>query len=595
MHRLLSRLALALLVLGVALPASATTFYVATTGGNDARSCVTAQTIGTPKATLNSAVACLTPGDTLDVRAGTYAESLLNNIPSGTSWNAKVRIVAHTGETVWMHPTSGSYVINIRGLSQYIEFDGINVDGDGVISNAIKIESYNASNHPHHIRIQNAEVMGASTTADTDQSRSGILITDMDGLSTGSNELINLAIHRMRSKYIGTSNQGSVGLYIQGPSNLVDGCDFYDFRFGGFQIYSAYGYPSNSNIIRNSKVHDPTRVTGAPHVGMTVYSTTSGTLIYNNLIYNIQSDGANTKGIEYGTGAAGVGLYNNTFYNVSGTAIHVQANVNTVKNNIVYGSTTAAILASGTVASNNLLGTSPSFTDAAGGDFTLQTGSVAVNAGATIGSVTTDRIGTARPQGAAYDIGAYEQLSAGVAPSAPSGLTVGTPTTSSLPLTWTDNSSNETSFELQRSTDNVTFGALATPATNAVSYTNTGLTATTTYYYRIRSRNSVGSLVSAWSTVAVGTTLTPTVTPPPPTTIALTAVKKRKRGLSVTNLSWTNTTGPVDVLRNGTKIATTSNTIYADQFGVVTTGTYSYRACVSGSTTACSNTVSVTF
>lgn len=53
----------------------------------------------------------------------------------------------------------------------------------------------------------------------------------------------------------------------------------------------------------------------------------------------------------------------------------------------------------------------PLFTDAANGDFTLvSAASPAVDAGATIASVATDFTGLARPEGAAYDIGAYERV-----------------------------------------------------------------------------------------------------------------------------------------------------------------------------------------
>jgi hypothetical protein len=39
----------------------------------------------------------------------------------------------------------------------------------------------------------------------------------------------------------------------------------------------------------------------------------------------------------------------------------------------------------------------------------LQTGSPAINAGLTLGSVTSDFDGVSRPQGGAYDMGAYER------------------------------------------------------------------------------------------------------------------------------------------------------------------------------------------
>ena len=50
----------------------------------------------------------LTPGDTLFVRSGTYAESLQGTIPGGTSWSSPVTVVAYPGDTVTIQPTSGA-------------------------------------------------------------------------------------------------------------------------------------------------------------------------------------------------------------------------------------------------------------------------------------------------------------------------------------------------------------------------------------------------------------------------------------------------------------------------------------------------------
>lgn len=91
------------------------------------------------------------------------------------------------------------------------------------------------------------------------------------------------------------------------------------------------------------------------------------------------------------------------------------------------------------------------------------------------------------------------------APIAPSGLSVGSATTSALALTWTDNSANETGFEVERSANGSTgWTNIATTAANATSYQNTGLSAGTTYYYRVRAVNATGN--SSYTSVANGTT-----------------------------------------------------------------------------------------
>ena len=64
--------------------------------------------------------------------------------------------------------------------------------------------------------------------------------------------------------------------------------------------------------------------------------------------------------------------------------------------------------------------------DPANANFTLLSSSPLIDAGVNAG-ITTDYIGAIRPQGAGYDIGAYEYPSGGsgdiTPPSAPTGVT----------------------------------------------------------------------------------------------------------------------------------------------------------------------------
>jgi glycosidase len=92
-------------------------------------------------------------------------------------------------------------------------------------------------------------------------------------------------------------------------------------------------------------------------------------------------------------------------------------------------------------------------------------------------------------------------------PSAPTTLAA-TASGTTINLTWTDTSSDETSFVLQRSTTSGSgFADIATIAANTTSYSDSGLSANTTYYYRIKAVNSAGS--SAWSNEANATTGAP--------------------------------------------------------------------------------------
>jgi large repetitive protein len=70
---------------------------------------------------------------------------------------------------------------------------------------------------------------------------------------------------------------------------------------------------------------------------------------------------------------------------------------------------------------------------------------------------------------------------------APSGLAATATAYNKINLVWADNSTNETGFEIVRSTTlNGTYSLVITTAANAVSYTDSGLTANTKYFYKIR-------------------------------------------------------------------------------------------------------------
>jgi fibronectin type 3 domain-containing protein len=92
-------------------------------------------------------------------------------------------------------------------------------------------------------------------------------------------------------------------------------------------------------------------------------------------------------------------------------------------------------------------------------------------------------------------------------PAAPSGLSATANSGSQITLNWTDNANNETGFKLERSPNGSSaWTQIATPATNATSFVDTGLSAGTASFYRIRATNAAGD--SATSNVASATTFT---------------------------------------------------------------------------------------
>jgi len=83
-------------------------------------------------------------------------------------------------------------------------------------------------------------------------------------------------------------------------------------------------------------------------------------------------------------------------------------------------------------------------------------------------------------------------------PNAPSSLSANAVTGKKINLKWTDASSNETSFIVQRSTNGGSSWTWSTTlAQNTTTYTNSGLTVGTTYTYRVGSSNSTGKAYSS--------------------------------------------------------------------------------------------------
>ncbi len=129
---------------------------------------------------------------------------------------------------------------------------------------------------------------------------------------------------------------------------------------------------------------------------------------------------------------------------------------------------------------------------------------------------------------------AYQSAVASGIPAAPTSLTGSAPSSSQVSLSWADNSLNEDGFKIERcsGTGCTAFTQIAAVGSNVTTYTNSSLSASTAYTYRVRAYNIAGD--SGYSNTASVTTLAP---PPAPTApSALGAISGK---LQVT-LSWTD-------------------------------------------------------
>lgn len=81
-----------------------------------------------------------------------------------------------------------------------------------------------------------------------------------------------------------------------------------------------------------------------------------------------------------------------------------------------------------------------------------------------------------------------------VKPAAPSNLAATALSPTQIKLTWTDNANNETGVRIYRSLDGLKFTEIAKiNLVNTITFTDTGLTSNTTYYYQLRSYNAAGN------------------------------------------------------------------------------------------------------
>src|SRR5207253_2680866 len=77
--------------------------------------------------------------------------------------------------------------------------------------------------------------------------------------------------------------------------------------------------------------------------------------------------------------------------------------------------------------------------------------------------------------------------------AAHSHLTATAVSVGAIALAWIDNASDEAGFEIERSPDGVAFAPLTALAANTTSFSDTGLSAGTHYYYRVRATNDAGN------------------------------------------------------------------------------------------------------
>jgi YD repeat-containing protein len=171
-------------------------------------------------------------------------------------------------------------------------------------------------------------------------------------------------------------------------------------------------------------------------------------------------------------------------------------------------------------------------------------------------------------------------------PTAPTGLGATVASSTLINLSWTASTDNVgvTGYRVERcqGASCSSFAQISSPTTT--SYSDTGLTASTSYSYRVRATDAAGNLSSYSSTVSGTTQSAPDTTPPTaPTALGATVVSS-----SQVNLSWTASTDNVGVTgyrvercqgascTSFAQIGTPTTTSYSDT-GLTASTSYSYR------------------
>lgn len=372
--------------------AQAATYYVGTTGsdGNPGTS-------SKPWRTVAHAARTMIAGDTTYVRAGTYREGLIQFVRSGTS-SSPIKLLNAPGEFP---------VIDCLNRAQYHRILLSNGAGYQKPIGWITIEGFEIRNCYNGIKVDNGH--------DLTIRRNWIHHNTPGSGIFGNGTRILIDRNRINSNAKTASYPpGGHGIYANGTAFTVTNNLFYDNLTTGVQLNGTVSYKSTHHagpefaLSRNWVIDNNTFAYQTYGPGTILWgSECDNARVENNIFYenSVKGSTSSTNGI--------------VFTSMSSTGI-------VIRNNLVYasGSGGMSFFNAGaregvnyTQSGNIVNTTNPRFVNApatliASPNFALSSQSSAINKGkATTAKLAFNAV--TRPQGSAYDIGAYEYYPGG--------------------------------------------------------------------------------------------------------------------------------------------------------------------------------------
>jgi hypothetical protein len=289
-------------------PVTANAVYVRTPakGGKDTNDCTAAEKPATAKATITSALGCMTvPGKVLRIEAGIYTEEIDTKktpITGGTA-EAMTRIEGYgVGPTILQSPEGGGTTLFLRSPTDtYLHFKRLIVDGANRTYNTVALYAT-----AEHVRFEQVEVKNVR------DGNEGVYILGSDHV-----ELIDVFVH----------DTGSHGLRLEGDIGtfLCERCHLYNAKTTGVSI-DATG-TKKAISVRNSEL----RNNGGDAVDLGSGASTQ--------LANLLIQGNGSMGVRIRTGARGVRLESSTIYSNTGNGVQCDPGASGVVllENIIYG------------------------------------------------------------------------------------------------------------------------------------------------------------------------------------------------------------------------------------------------------------------